>query len=182
MTNLPSYDVTHTLRYVGIELWVPPVFNLLYWPLDILYLSHGIWQSFVTNKGHFTHEPRAMTVWLWRLLILIQGYTIDAVCWNLCRACLLEAGLMQILGYHETFLMVCHVEICVDFSSKINFFGPSGLHLLMWSELGQSRPFWPTRDLRMQWSLAFNPVWEVAWTPKRMLHELDYVFKIYTPL
>ena len=37
------------------------------------------------------------------------------------------------MGGHETFSWICHVEIYVDFPSMI-FFGPLGLHLLMWSE------------------------------------------------
>ena len=42
------------------------------------------------------------------------------------------------------------------------FFGPLGLHLRVWSELGRSPPFWPMRALRLQWSWAFNVVCEVA--------------------
>ena len=37
-----------------------------------------------------------------------------------------------------------------------------GLQLLVWSELGWSRPFQPMRDLKMKWSRAFSLVWEVA--------------------
>ena len=42
------------------------------------------------------------------------------------------------------------------------FFGPLGLHLRVWSELGRSPPFWPMRATRSQWSWAFNLVCEVA--------------------
>jgi hypothetical protein len=42
MAILPSYDFTHTLRYVGLNLCVLPVVNLLKWTLNISYLSHGI--------------------------------------------------------------------------------------------------------------------------------------------
>ena len=42
------------------------------------------------------------------------------------------------------------------------FFGPLGLHLRMWSELGWSPPFRPMRALRLQWSWAFSLVCEVA--------------------
>jgi hypothetical protein len=43
-----------------------------------------------------------------------------------------------------------------------HFHKPLGLHLLVWSEFGRSRPFQPMRDLRMQWLWAFNPVCEAA--------------------
>ena len=42
------------------------------------------------------------------------------------------------------------------------FFGPLGLHLRVWSELGRSPTFWPMRALRLQWSWAFSHVCEVA--------------------
>ena len=42
------------------------------------------------------------------------------------------------------------------------FFGPLGLHLHVWSELGRFLPFRPIRALRLQWSWAFNLVCEVA--------------------
>ena len=43
------------------------------------------------------------------------------------------------------------------------FFGPLGLHLRVWSELGRwSPPFRPIRALRLQWSRAFSLVCEVA--------------------
>jgi hypothetical protein len=43
------------------------------------------------------------------------------------------------------------------------FFGPLGLHLLVWSEHRRSQPFQPIlRYLRMQWSWAFNLMFEVA--------------------
>ena len=44
------------------------------------------------------------------------------------------------------------------------FFGPLGLQIRVWSELGQSPPFRPMRALRLQWSWAFNLVCEVALT------------------
>ena len=43
-----------------------------------------------------------------------------------------------------------------------DFFGPLGLHLLVWSELERSRPFQPMSDLWMQWLRAFIFVCEVA--------------------
>ena len=45
-------------------------------------------------------------------------------------------------------------------------FGPLGLHLLVWSELGRSPPFQPMRALTLPWSRAFNLVCEVALSPK----------------
>ena len=41
------------------------------------------------------------------------------------------------------------------------FFGPLGLHLRVWSELGQSPPFRPMRALTLQWSWAFSLVCEL---------------------
>ena len=41
------------------------------------------------------------------------------------------------------------------------FFGPLGLHLRVWSELGRSPPFRPMRALRLQWSWAFSLVCEL---------------------
>ena len=38
------------------------------------------------------------------------------------------------------------------------FFGPFGLHLCVWSELGWSLPFRPMRALRLQWLWAFSLV------------------------
>ena len=55
---------------------------------------------------------------------------------------------------HETLSMVCHVGSHDDFSFTIISFGTSGLHLLVWSELGQSQSFWPKRDLRTQWATS----------------------------
>jgi hypothetical protein len=45
---------------------------------------------------------------------------------------------------------------CKLFIHKV-FFGPLGLHLHVWSELGRSPPFQPMRALRVQWSRAFKP-------------------------
>ena len=42
------------------------------------------------------------------------------------------------------------------------FFGPLGLHLLVWSELGWSPPFRPMRALTLPWSKAFSLVCETA--------------------
>jgi hypothetical protein len=42
------------------------------------------------------------------------------------------------------------------------FFGPLGLHLRVWSELGRSPPFQPMRALILQLSWAFSLVCEVA--------------------
>ena len=50
---------------------------------------------------------------------------------------------------------------CTLFFHEV-FFGPLGLHLRVWSELGQSPPFRPMRSLRLQWSWAFSLVCEVA--------------------
>ena len=59
---------------------------------------------------------------------------------NLCQDYLLEMGPTQILGDHATIFIVHHVVIHADFSSMI-FFGSLDPHLLVRSELGQTRPF-----------------------------------------
>ena len=42
------------------------------------------------------------------------------------------------------------------------FFGPLGIRLRVWSELGRSPPFQPMGALRFQWSWAFSLACEVA--------------------
>jgi hypothetical protein len=65
--------------------------------------------------------------------------------------------LTKIPGDHKTLSINRHVGLHVEV-----FFGPLGLHLRVWSELGRSLPFWPTRALRLQWSRSFSHVCEVA--------------------
>ena len=45
------------------------------------------------------------------------------VSWNLCHAHLLEVGMMQTPGDHETVSIVCHVGFHVDFSSMKSSLG-----------------------------------------------------------
>ena len=52
---------------------------------------------------------------------------------------------------------------CRLFIHKL-FIGPLGLHLLVWSEVGQSPPFRPMRALTLPWPRAFSLVCEVALT------------------
>ena len=56
------------------------------------------------------------------------------------------------------------------------FFGPLGLHIRVWSELGRSPPFRPMRARKLQWSRAFSLVCEVAlscrWIGRRACHKL----------
>jgi hypothetical protein len=74
---------------------------------------------------------------------------------NFPQAHLLEVGLTQIPVDHAPLSIICHVGLHVDF-------GPLGLHLLVWNELGQSPPFRPMRALTLPWSRAFSLVCEVA--------------------
>ena len=60
---------------------------------------------------------------------------------NFRQAHLQELGLMQIPRGRETLSIVRHVGLHLDFSSIEIFFGPLGLHLRVWSELGRSPPF-----------------------------------------
>ena len=60
--------------------------------------------------------------------------------------------------------VICHLSctnLCRIFIHD-NLFRPLGLHLLVWSELGQSWPFQPMNGLRKQWSRAFNLMCEMA--------------------
>ena len=69
-------------------------------------------------------------------------------CQNLHWAYLLEMGLRQIPKHRETLLIVCHVGNPCRFLIHDSYFGSSSLHLLLCSELDQSRHFLP--DYRMQ--------------------------------
>ena len=53
------------------------------------------------------------------------------------------------------------------------FFGPWGLHLRVWSELGRSTPFRPMRALRLQWSRAFSSVCDGALSVMWVLSSSD---------
>ena len=81
---------------------------------------------------------------------------------DLRQAYLLEVGMTQISTNHETLSIICCLGIHIDFFVQDDFFGPLGLHLLVWSELKQCRLFWPLKDLRMQWWHAFSLVCEVT--------------------
>ena len=86
-------------------------------------------------------------------------HTIVMVCWDLHQSYLLMVGPMQNSG--KPYNIICSVlcrNTCRDFIHD-NFFGTLGLRLLVWGELGRSRPFRSMRDLRMQWSRAFSLVW-----------------------
>ena len=83
----------------------------------------------------------------------------DMLCRNLRHAHHLEMGLTHIPASRETLFILCHVRIHVDFSSStIQSFGSLDLHLCS----GWSRLVRPMRDLRMQWSEAFDLMCEVA--------------------
>jgi hypothetical protein len=74
-----------------------------------------------------------------------KGQQQDMVCQNSQHAYLFEEGMTQIPATNEILSIVCHVEIHFDVLWTL-----VGLHLPVWSELRQSRPFRPMRDLRMQ--------------------------------
>lgn len=87
----------------------------------------------------------------------------NTACQNLHQTYLLEVDMTQILAYRETlYYNVSHRNMCKLFVHD-NFSGTLNLHqVLVWSKLGQSRPFRPMRDLIMRWSRAFNLMCEVA--------------------
>ena len=78
----------------------------------------------------------------------------DMVCWNLRQAYLLEVA--KLYANSDAPWSIIHSIPCSL------FFGPLGLHLVVWSELVWFGFFWPMRDLRMQGSHAFNSVYEVT--------------------
>jgi hypothetical protein len=81
-----------------------------------------------------------------------KGCTTDMVWQNLYQALPLRGG--PAANSDKPWNFICHVDLSIH---EI-FFGPLGLHILVWSELGRSRPFRPMRDLRMQWRRPFSPV------------------------
>jgi len=87
--------------------------------------------------------------------------SIYVVCQNLRPAYLLRVGLTRIPAHHDILCVVCHCRNPCRLFIHDNFFGSLGLHFLVWSELGQSWPFQPMRDVGMQWSWPCSPMCEV---------------------
>ena len=91
-----------------------------------------------------------------------EGCASDTVCQNLRHAYLpglLEVGALQIVAHHETLsiLSMSRKNPCTSFIHG-NFFGPSGLHLLAWSEHRRSQSSRPMREvLEMQLERALSP-------------------------
>ena len=108
------------------------------------------WVEVIVNKGHFTHEPRALAISLWGPLTLIQrpyklsnALEFDTVYWNLHQAYLLEVDLTLTYGISWNIihsLPWIFIQLWRLFIHDKSF-GPLGLHLLVWIELGQSQPF-----------------------------------------
>ena len=72
---------------------------------------------------------------------------------------LLEVGALQIVAHHETLSIfsMSRKNPCTSFIHG-NFFGPSGLHLLAWSEHRRSQSSRPMREvLEMQLERALSP-------------------------
>ena len=78
---------------------------------------------------------------------------ITTVCKNLCHVYFLGCGIDANFGIWWN---------PMDFSSMVISLDPRTLNLLLWDGLGQSRPFWLMRDLRMQWSHAFGLMCEMS--------------------
>ena len=95
---------------------------------------------------------------------------------NLRQAHLLEVGLMHIPVAHALLSTTCHVGLHGDFSSTNFFFGPLGLHLLVWSELGWSPSFRQMRALTLSWSGAFSLMCEVA---LKLMHMEEHLYLSY---
>jgi hypothetical protein len=96
------------------------------------------------------------------------------VCWNLCHAHLKEVGLTQIPTYHGTLLINLSCKNPCRFFIRDSFCRLLDIHLLVWSELGRLWPFWPMKDLRMQWSWAFSLVCQVV-----LRAGLDYMKEVH---
>ena len=90
------------------------------------------------------------------------NYLNIVVCRNLRQAHFFEVGLMQIMANNKNLIhsMPCRTP-CWLFIHEI-FFGPLGLHLLVWSELGWSPPLRPMSALGLHWYRAFGLVCEVG--------------------
>jgi len=91
-----------------------------------------------------------------------KSRTNDMVCYNLRHACLLKVNLVFLANHETKFFYSPTCRKSFKLFTHDSFLGPLGLHLLVWSELGRSKPFRPMRDLTMQWSCAFSLVCEVA--------------------
>ena len=207
--------------------------NLQWFPVTVF-----LW--YVSTKGHFTHEPRAVTlcngevpwlsskdrsmgvgkavlcshepssiVWsengprcrtisyfvggkegrIWFYIICFKLYQLKKITWwclsvlesalqDVLKSILLKRNILKKVmvsqNLHHAHLLETNSDRpctlihnlpcrtpCTLFIHKI-FFGPLGLHLLGWSELGRSLPFRPMRALTLPWSGAFNLVCEVA--------------------
>jgi hypothetical protein len=106
-------------------------------------------------EDHFEHEPGYVTVYFLGSLICIQRTCLSHGLLEFASNLPLGGGpdanfgkpwhiiyIFPILGIHVEFLsMIKKIKIKI---------GSLGLHLQVWSELGQSWPFWPIRDLRVQ--------------------------------
>ena len=63
---------------------------------------------------------------------------------------------------HEILFVCCHVRIHVNFISIVHSLTLLCPSSTMWSELGPTPPFPPTRVLKVQWSRALSLVGDVA--------------------
>ena len=124
---------------------------------------------------------------IWFDIICLKIYQFERITWwglsilESAVECIMEYALQyvmlgkyfKIMGDHETLSIVHHVWLHVDFSIHEVFFGPLGLHLRVWSELGWSPPFRPMTTLRLKWLRAYNLVCDVALSPKSKSHEIN---------
>ena len=140
-----------------------------WWTLHI-YIQSICWSHYIfPTKGHFRHEPKAMTTLLvrpldshpkcisptWSAIICVKPTSWR---WAWCNANSSRPwNVISGLLWRNPCKLFIHD----------NFFGPVDLHLLVRSELGQSRSFRPMRKLGMQWSQTFSLVCEVALTHQR---------------
>ena len=145
----PAHTHTHTCTYVW---WDYDLFRICLGQLRaISHTSQQMWPCnceglWVSCKGRTMRNGKAICV------------ETDTDYRNLRHTYLLEIGMTQILANREniTHSLPCRNPCRVFIHDKC--FGPLGHNLLVWSELGRSRPFRLKRDLRMQWSHAFR-VW-----------------------
>ena len=136
-----------------------------------------IWFNIVCLK---LYQFKRITWWCLYVFEFIMEYVLEYVLqfvmlkkilkikksWSISRPC----TLIHDLPCRIPCRLLIHELLC----------GPWGLHLLVWSELGRSPPFWPIRALTLPWSWAFNLVWKGPniWRP--LMH--SFYFKLATTI
>ena len=140
-------------------------------PLDTFFRAsqfqaHNSWlmREVTLIEGYFIHKPRVVILWLWGSLDSHPKaipYVKLTRSTEICSPSQRDRHDTNSCGPENIMHNVPCMNLCRLFIHD-NFIGPLGLHLLLWSELRWSWPFWPMRDLEMRWSNAFSFICEVT--------------------